>query len=178
MEHGKLLCITCNIVKDISDFPYQKRTCKSCRIEAEMSRQSSIKCRGVDCKRIAILGEFCHEHWRGRREQLYETYPELLAVRRIATVVANYYGYETDELLYSQNRNDTWSHMRQVAILTIKNATNARDGEIGLVFDRLVSTITHARQSAAKRMMSDSKFRYDVTEIWGILEEKNLIQEL
>ncbi len=143
-----------------------------------MSRQSSIKCRGVDCKRIAILGEFCHEHWRGRREQLYETYPELLAVRRIATVVANYYGYETDELLYSQNRNDTWSHMRQVAILTIKNATNARDGEIGLVFDRLVSTITHARQSAAKRMMSDSKFRYDVTEIWGILEEKNLIQEL
>jgi chromosomal replication initiation ATPase DnaA len=143
-----------------------------------MARQATIRCAGSECKRIAILGEFCHEHWRGRREQLYETYPELLPIRNIATVVANYYGYETDELLYNQNRSEVWNHMRQVAIVLIKDSTNVRDGEIGLVFDRLVSSITHARQSAARRMLSDPKFRFDVTEIWGILEEKNLIQEL
>jgi hypothetical protein len=177
-EYGKLECSACRQVKNISEFTEHKKICKPCRVQIELIRQADIQCIHNDCNRLAILGEFCHEHWRGRRDQLYKTYPELLVVRRIAEVVANYYGYTADELLYTQNRSEVWNHMRQVAIVLIKDSTNVRDGEIGLVFDRLVSSITHARQSAARRMMSDPKFRYDVTEIWGILEEKNLIQEL
>lgn len=177
-DYGKLQCVTCKEVKSLDEFTEGKRTCKTCRIRQEMKRQAEIKCVAPECKRIAILGEFCHEHWRHRRQQLYATYPELEPIRQIATVVANYYGHNTDEFLYNQNKNDTWNHMRQVAIVLIKDATNARDGDIGLVFDRLVSSITRARQSAANRMMNDAKFRYDVTELWGILEQKNLIQEL
>lgn len=177
-EYGKYRCVQCREVKAIGEFTSGHKACKACRVQAELNRQAEIQCMHHDCKRIAVLGEFCHEHWRGRRDQLYQTFPELLPIRHIATVVANYYGYETDELLYNQNRSNVWNYMRQVAIVLIKDATNARDGDIGLVFDRLVSTITRARQSAARRMMTDAKFRYDVTEIWGILEEKNLLQEL
>lgn len=177
-EYGLLRCTKCREVKALDEFSGNKRVCKACRVNIELGRQAEIKCVHHECKRIAIVGEFCHEHWRGRRQQLYKTFPELQPIRDIATVIANYYGYETDELLYNQNRSDIWNHMRQVAIAVIKDATNARDADIGLVFDRLVSTITRARQSAARRMMEDAKFRYDVTEIWGILEEKNLIQEL
>lgn len=175
-EYGKMQCPRCDVVKDIQEF-YQgqnNRYCKACQITYEMNRRKAC----VFCDSVAFIGEFCIDHWRSRRDQIYTTFPELIVLRKIGTVIANYYGLEVDEYMMGQSRKHAVSARRILGYLIMKDATGATDEQIGLVFDRRPSAITHGRRKGQELLMTDAKFRFDITEIWGIVEQASLVQSV
>ena len=176
LEYGRAMCPKCGVIKDIDEF-YQgqnNRYCKTCQITYERHRRKAC----VFCDSVAFIGEFCIDHWRGRRDQIYTTFPELIILRKIGTVIANYYGLEVDEYMMGQNRKQVESNRRTLGYLVMKDATGATDEQIGLVFDRRPSSITHGRRKGQQLLMTDAKFRFDITEIWGMVEQASLVQPI
>lgn len=175
-EYGRMRCRRCEIVKDVNEFynNQNNRYCKVCQTAYEQNRRKNC----VFCDNTAFIGEFCIDHWRGRREQIYTTFPELIILRQIGTLIANYYGLETDEYMMGQNRKHSEASRRMLGYLVMKDATGATDEQIGLVFDRRPSSVTHGRRKANDMLMADAKFRFDITEIWGIVEQAGLVRSL
>jgi hypothetical protein len=176
LEYGKLRCHKCAVVQDITEFYASQNNnyCKTCQKNYEKNRRKPC----VYCEKTAFIGEFCHEHWRSRRDQVYTTFPELIILRKIGTIIANYYGVTVDEYMLGQNRSSTESSRRMLGYLVMKDATGATDEQIGLVFDRSPTSITHSRRKGHTLLMTDAKFRFDITEIWSIVEQEGFVKDL